>query len=336
MDIRNRRALKQAAAETLAATPNQSQIIALYAGGNLLAVLCVTLLDYLLDGMIAKTSGLSNMGSRMILQTIQTVLPILQTAALLFWDYGYISLILGISRRRSQDPRELVSGFRLLGPIFRLTLLQYAITFVVTFASVYLAMMVFMFSPFSNAISQALIPMMENAISITEMAADPAVAAAVSGASIPLLLILLVIYCALAVPVLYLFRMASYCLLDDPRAGALRALGRSRMMMRHNRRHLLKLDLSFWWYYLLSLVPMAICYGDWLLPMLGISLPMSETASYFLFYGLYIVAQFLYSYFFQNQVEVTYAYAYEALIPPPPPQPEPQQNGVVLGNIFQM
>ena len=150
--------------------------------------------------------------------------------------------------------------------------------------------------------------------------------------TIPMLLMLLVFYCLLVVPVLYLFRMAPYCLLEDPRAGAIAALRKSRAMMRRNRWNLLKLDVSLWWYYALSLIPMALCYGDVLLPMFGITLPFSATVAYFLCYGLYIVAQFLYCYLFQNSVEVTYAKAYEAL----KPKPQPQQNGVILGNIFQM
>ena len=68
-----------------------------------------------------------------------------------------------------------------------------------------------------------------------------------------------------------------------------------------------------------------------ILAALGVKLPWSEDVSFFLFYGAYLAAQFAVYYFLRGRVEVTYALAYDALRPR-----ERQENGVVLGNIFQM
>ena len=65
--------------------------------------------------------------------------------------------------------------------------------------------------------------------------------------------------------------------------------------------------------------------------MLGITLPWSADVSYFLFFALYLAAQFAIYYFLRNPVDVTYALAYDAIKPE-----EKQDGGVVLGNIFQM
>ena len=96
-------------------------------------------------------------------------------------------------------------------------------------------------------------------------------------------------------------------------------------------RPVVKLDLSLWWYYLPVAAAMAVCYGDVLLPMLGVQLPLSETVASFGFYALYLLASFAVHYFLRNRAEVAYALAYDAVKPA-----ESQESGVVLGNIFQM
>ena len=73
-----------------------------------------------------------------------------------------------------------------------------------------------------------------------------------------------------------------------------------------------------------------VCYGDILLPMVGITLPWSGTVSYFVFYVLSLILQFVVYYFFMNRVNVTYAMAYESI------RPKPQETKVALGNIFDM
>ena len=101
-------------------------------------------------------------------------------------------------------------------------------------------------------------------------------------------------------------------------------------MMRGSRVRLFKLDVSLWWWYAISFVSSLLCYGDVLLPMVGVELPFSADVSYFLFYGLFLVAQFLAAYFFGNYIQVVYAQVYNAL------KPREKDTGVVLGNIFQM
>ena len=109
------------------------------------------------------------------------------------------------------------------------------------------------------------------------------------------------------------------------------ALRESKKMMRGNRLALLKIDLSLWWYYGLSLLSMAVCYGGEFLALFGIVLPMPEMASFFLFYilslGILLVSNLL----FRNKVGVVYALFFDAVRPK-----EENTGGVVLGNIFQM
>jgi uncharacterized membrane protein len=125
--------------------------------------------------------------------------------------------------------------------------------------------------------------------------------------------------------------MVNYIIIDKPSIGAMMALRESKKMMKGHRLQLLKLDLSFWWYYLATGVAMVICYGDILLPMLGLELPVPEVVSFLGFYVLYLAASFGVHYFLRNRVEVCYGMAYDAVKPE-----EKQDGGVVLGNIFQM
>jgi len=150
-------------------------------------------------------------------------------------------------------------------------------------------------------------------------------------AMVPAFVICGLLILALGGPVFYSYRMVNYVIIDKPGMGALMALRESKRMMRHNRLQLLKLDLSLWWYYLATAAAMAVGYGDVLLPMLGVELPIPETVSFFGFYGLYLLASFAIVYFLRNRTEVCYALAYEAVKPE-----EKQDGGVVLGNIFQM
>jgi uncharacterized membrane protein len=132
-------------------------------------------------------------------------------------------------------------------------------------------------------------------------------------------------------PMFYSFRMVNYVIIDKPGMGALMAMRESKKMMRGHRLQLLKLDVSLWQYYLASGLAMVICYGDALLPMLGVELPVSETVAFFGFYALYMAASFCVHYFLRNRAEVCYGLAYDAVKPE-----EKQSDGVVLGNIFQM
>ena len=66
-----------------------------------------------------------------------------------------------------------------------------------------------------------------------------------------------------------------------------------------------------------------------LLPMIGVHLPMSNTVSYYLFFALYLAAQFAVYYFLRNPAETAYGIAYDAIRPR-----ENQSGGVALGNIF--
>ena len=221
-------------------------------------------------------------------------------------------------------------GFDRFWVLLRCTLLKGLILGGVAMASMYVAIAIYMMTPLSNSAVDILMPLVKNA-GTSGILLDDATYAQLMDATAPVMVIFGVLFLVLAAPVFFRYRMANYLIIDRPATGALAALRDSRVMTKGNRWNLFRLDLSMWWYYAAMLVSIAVNYGDQLLPDLGITLPFSDTVAYFLFFGVYLAVTFVIFYFLRNRVEVTYALAYDSLRPR-----EPENNGAVLGNIFQM
>ena len=75
----------------------------------------------------------------------------------------------------------------------------------------------------------------------------------------------------------------------------------------------LKLDLSFWWFYLLQMLSVALCNADLALSYLGISLPVPQVAATLLFYALGSICQVLLLWQFEAKRVTAYALAYRTL-----------------------
>ncbi|MBQ7801028.1 MAG: DUF975 family protein [Oscillospiraceae bacterium] len=333
MDITNRRAVRNRAAEALAANPGDPKKLALIYGGSIaLLGLLSSVISYAVGLRIDDTGGLANLGLRSILSTVQSVLPMAVSIIVLFLGFGYQSGALKMARRQDCPPATLLDGFRRFGPVLRLVLMQGVIYLGLLLAATYLGAQIFIMTPLANDYMDIMLPLLSSTSMLDSgVTLDAAMLESLSRALVPMLFIVLALFLAAATPILYQYRLSTYALFDDPGRGAIAAMRESRAMMRHNRFQLFKLDLGFWWYYLAEAAVMVVAYGDVLLPMVGITLPWSETVSYFLFYVLSLVLQTGLYYLFLNRVNVTYATVYEFL------RPEPQEpTKVALGNIFEM
>lgn len=330
MDIRNTRQLKEFSAERLANARDGQKIVLYYSLITVAVSAAATALSYVLSQQIARTGGLGSMGVRSALTTAQTLLPIVQAAFLMCLTLGYLATMLRIARGQYASPNGMRLGFDRFWVLLRCTLLKGLIFGGVAMASMYVAIAIYMMTPLSNSVVDILMPLVKNA-GTSGILLDDATYAQLMDATMPAMEIFGVLFLVLAAPVFYRYRMADYLIIDRPATGALAALRDSRMMTKGNRWNLFRLDLSMWWYYAAVLVSTAIGYGDQLLPALGITLSFSDTVSYFLFLGAYLAATFAVYYFLRNRVEVTYALAYDSIRPQ-----DPENNGAVLGNIFQM
>ena len=330
MDIRNTRQLKEFSAGRLANARDGQKIILYFSLITIAATALANVASYVLSRQIAKTGGLGSMGVRSALTTAQTLLPLVQAGFLMCLTLGYLAAMLRIARGQYASPNGMRLGFDRFWVLLRCTLLKGLIFGGAAMASLYVAMMIYMMTPLSNAAVDILMPLVKNA-GASGIALDDATYAQLMRATAPAMVIFGVLFLALAAPLFYRYRMADYLIIDRPAAGALAALRDSRMMTKGNRWNLFRLDLSMWWYYAAVLASAAVAYGDQLLPALVISLSFSDMAAYFVFLGVYLAVIFVIYYFLRNRVEVTYALAYDSLRPR-----EPENKGAVLGNIFQM
>lgn len=332
MDIRNIRQLKESARQRLDEFPNHKRIVLIYSGIALGLTVLVSIVNLLLSLQISNYGGLSNLGMRSILSTIQTILPVFLTLALMPLGLGYLAAMLRIARGQYTSPQTLRLGLDRFWPLLRLNIVKGLIFSAIGSVCLYAGISIFMMTPFAQPLVELLTPVLTSSTAMTSgFVIDDALAMEIAATMWPALAISALVFCFAAAPVMYQYRMAEYVLIDRPALGALAVLRESRKMMRGNRLALLRLDLSLWKYYGGLLIAYLVCYGDQILPALGISLPFSAGVSYYLFYFAYIVVLFAVYYFLRNRAEVTLALAYESVKPV-----EPKQSGVVLGNIFQM
>ena len=332
MNLRNLREIKNRSEERLSQSASQQKIVMIYAALTLGLMLLVTVSNYVLGVQMDNFGGLSNLGKRTMLSSVQSMLPVVQSLVIMCLDLGYLAAMLRIARGMYTSPQTLRLGFDRFWLLLRCGIFKGLIMTGVTFVSMYLGIMIFMLTPFSKAAVEIIAPIISQVSLLnTEIVIDDVTYGLLMEAMLPAFGICGVLLLILGGPMYYNFRMVNYIIIDKPAIGAMMALRESKKMMKGHRLQLLKLDLSFWWYYLATGVAMVICYGDILLPMLGLELPVPEVVSFFGFYVLYLAASFGVHFFLRNRVEVCYGLAYDAVKPE-----EKQDGGVVLGNIFQM
>lgn len=322
MDIRNTRTLREEADRALAKGREPKKVISGLIGALALLWLAVMAIDYILDVQLSKSGGLGDLGISALLSTFQLTLPFVQLLVTFCLTLGFQSALLRISRGQYADHTDLKTGFINFWPLLRMNALQFSLYLALCFVLVYPCMAVYLMTPFADEFW---------ALNETLTALDDAAMTQLTAALQPVMIAFIVVYSLFCLPIYYRFRLANYILLDKPNCRPLFVLRESTRMMRRNRMHLFKADLHLWWYHGLNLLLMLISYGNLLLPMMGIELPWSATASYYIFNGVYLAGTLVVYYFLRNRVEMTYIRFYEALRPEEPPQ-----QGVVLGNIFQM
>ena len=330
MTIPSFKILKKNAAERVAAAENSKKIVLIYVGAVTVLALLVTVVNYVLKLQISQLGGLSNMGLRSVLSTVQSVLPMLQSVVTLCLQLGYMSAMLRVARQQYASEQALKLGFDRFWVLLRYVILESCLYTLAGLAAFWIAVQVYLLTPLSRSAMSMVTPEMADPNVIMELLQDPVFAGEITSAMLPLFVLFGILYIVLFVPINYSLRMGRYVLIDKPGQGAVFAIKESRNMMRGSRVRLFKLDVSLWWWYAISVISSLLCYGDVLLPMVGVELPFSADVSYFLFYGLFLAAQFLTAYFFGNYIQVVYAQVYNAL------KPREKDTGVVLGNIFQM
>lgn len=321
MDIRDRRGLKTAAGETLSgASSDPRKLILIHTGATLALSLVLSVLDFILEEQIGGTGGLSGMGLRAILSTMQSMLQLAQMVLIPFWQIGWLLVALRLCRGERAEPGDLLEGFRRFFPVLRLYLLQGVLYVGIAMACSYFASIIFMMTPWSKPLVNVMMQLMESG---DPTAMEAAIEEAAVEVIVPMMAIFAVIFLAAAAPFFYRLRMAKYLLMDGE-SRAMKAMRESWRMMKGNAIALLKLDISFWWFYVLDLLVTVVAYLDLILPAVGAKLPWPSAVTYFGALVLYSGFQLLLYWQCKPQVDVTYAKAYEVLSRPEEPKMQNQ------------
>lgn len=323
MSIPSAKYLKKKASNRLQSGNDPKKVVLVYAGIVALSSLVVTVVQDLLDSQISQTGGIQNIGTRSMLTTADTVLTIAQLLLVMCLTLGYTGSMLRIARGQYASPNSLKAGGERIWVLLRTRLLQMLIMTAAAFALCFLVVNVCLLTPLSNRVIAVM-----GTVPAEELLSNGLALIALYSAMLPIILI----YLVALVPLLWYFsctyRMVDYLLIDRPQLGAFGVMRESRRMMQGNMKMMLRVDLSFWWYYLLQALVSVLVYLNMVLAPFAIGLPPEV-----LYWGtvvLYLAADFALRYFFSNKIAVTYALFYDSLCP------KQEQSGAVLGNIFQM
>ena len=305
----NYRDIRTAAAERMTSAqtdPHRQSLI--YAGAALGLSVLITVINFLLSRQLESTGGLAGIGMRSVLTTAQSVLSFASLILLPFWDAGYRHSCLQLARGKRLWSDMLLEGFRRWGVVLRLNLLRGLLFTAIGFVCLQAAGMLYMLSPFSMPAMEAMSEIMESA----DPAAMEQAMEAVLPMLIPIYVIFAVVLLAVLIPVSYRLRLADMFIIDE-RCGARIAMLESNRRMKGHCVQYFRLDLSFWWYFLAQLAVTAVAYGDLALNALGVAI--HPDVSYFLFFGISALGQFLLIWRCAPMVFTAHALAYETLTP---------------------
>ena len=312
MDPHDRRALKAAARASLAAAPyDPRKLIMLHTGVTVAVSLIGTVLNFILTRQIDSTGGLGGMGLRSILSTTQSVLQLFVAVLLPFWDAGYYYAGMKMAREEEAAPDTLLQGFRRFLPLLRVKLMQGLIMIGVALGCFFVGYYIFMLTPLSDPLYAILETLdLGSAITQTELVLNDDTLLAMTYAYIPMMLIFLGLFAIVGILISYRFRMATYLILDHPQMRGMETLRISSYQLRGHLTALFKLDLSFLWFFALQALCAVLAYGDYLLILLNVPLPVSAEVAYFAFLLLSLACQAGLFIWARNRVEVTYAKFY--------------------------
>lgn len=290
------------------------KLVLLHTAVGLLAPLVVMLINILLDQQIAKTGGLGGMDARSRLETIQSTLLYAVAILLPFWEVGLIFAAMQWRKGEEAEKTHLLEGFRRFVNVFALRFWSGVLFVVLGIFIFYASMFLYTMTPLAKPVMDLLAP---TGASITpeEMQAmlTPELINQLLVKMVPMFILFAVLYAAVCIPVFYRLRFAEYILLEGE--GGRRAMVCSMQLTKGSCWQIFKLDLQFWWFYLLLALSAILCYGDLLLPLAGVTLPMNSTVSSLLFYIAAILLQGYLYLRYQAQRQTTYALAYDALQP---------------------
>ncbi len=305
------RELKQRAQASLARTPcDPKRLVLIHVGITTIASLLLTAITYFLQVKIESTGGLSGIGTRSILSTTMIILRLFYSVLLPFWQIGYLSVGLCVARQDLADTDTLYSGFHRFWSVLRLYLFQGLILGALFLGSNYLSSYLYMLTPWGQPLSDQMLAAMEQSGGLL---VDETMLAAFREHAAPIVILGGLIFLSLLIPVFYRIRLCRYRVMDG-QTKSVRAIFESVKLTKGGWLSLVKLDLSFWWFYGAQIVIGIVAYADILLELAGYPLPWDPMATFFVPYLCSMVLQFCFLLWQKNRIATTYALAYDTLL----------------------
>lgn len=317
MNVLQSRRVKDRAASILEQTqPDYRRLVAIHAAVSFGVMLVISLIQLLLNLSMTDEAGLSGMGTSAVFSTAKATLGLISGLLLPFWEAGILHTSIRVTRRQKAEFNHLTRGFRRWGVMLRYYLLLIVLYIAVLMFLSNLVPILMIFFPVPQALEEGMQAVLSENITDPQAIMEALPQNQMMAYILPISAIFMVIFGGVALHLSYRFRMSQYLLMDDPAIPALPSLVVSNQMTRGHKWSLCKLDLSFWWYYLLQVITAAISFGPELLALAGVTPPMSADFQFFLFQALYCIAGVAIAWFFGAYVQTTYACAYDELRSP--------------------
>lgn len=325
MNVLQSAGLKRRAATLLEQTrPEYRKLVTIHAAVSFGVLLVISLIQLLLNLSMTNEAGISGIGTSAIFTTAKATLGVISGILLPFWEVGVLYTSVRVVRRQEAKFSHLTRGLRRWGVVLRYYLLLLMLYFGVLMLLTNVLPIVMNFLPLPQALENAIKAMDPAEITDPIALIEALPMKALMAYLLPITILFMVVFAGILIWLSYRFRMSQYLLMDDPAVPALPALVLSNQMTKGYKWSLCKLDLSFWWYYLLQLAVAAIVYLPDILLAFGVSLPVDYSTASLLSYVVYCILTLVLAWFAGAYYQVSMACAYEAL---KPVVDEDSQNG---------
>lgn len=250
MVIQNYRDIKARAAKTLSYTPwDVKKIVLVFS----LAALCVspllTAINALLLAAGENAQGLSGLGVYSMLETVSSLLITAWMVFDMFWMPGILYCALQLLREQNPWPKGLLRGFTKWVSILKYNILVALFIFaLVMFISPVVSILSL---PFMGQFQEILLAVPETETDIMAYI-ETIPTQELAQAVMPMMIMMFVAIFAVLIPLSYRARLVSLLLLDEERLGVRDAFRYSFRLTKGSCIQLFRMDLSFWWYYLLT------------------------------------------------------------------------------------
>lgn len=278
----------------------------LYSGITLGLSFLSVVLSWVTGLMMDSTGGLSGLGTRAILDTVSMVFSIAVQIITPLLAMGFTHCCIRIVRQNDLRPKHLTMGPRRWAVILRHGLLVGAIFLVLAYLALQIASIAFMFSSNWEHAMELMYGLMDDP-AFMEGTVPMSTMTEMIRVFMPVYIISAVLILVTFIPVSYRLRLSTYRILEEAPVGAARAVLESNKLMKKHCVSLFKLDLSFWWFYVLQAIPGLALYG---IPLL---IPLSD-GWYVALCGVYSLAILVLQYYFFAYVQTTYAMFYQHML----------------------